>query len=163
MSLQNKDICVIKQNNWFRYRAAAIIIDGPDVLMACNDNDAYFYSVGGAVEHGETAEAAVIREVYEETGVEYEVERLAFIHENFFTDSSGSLAGLHCHEITFYFLMKPQGRPMWPVQVTANNERMVWLPISQLKTMKAYPRFFATYLQPLPTTITHIVTHENNV
>lgn len=162
MSLENKDICSINQTNRFRYRAAAIIIDGPDVLMACNDDDTYFYSVGGAVEYGETAEDAVIREVREETGIDYEVERLVFIHENFFEDSSGSLVGLQCHEITFYFLLKPQGRPIWPRQVSANNERMVWLPISQLKTLKAYPRFFADYLQPPPEKITHIVTKETN-
>lgn len=34
---------------------------------------------------GETAEDAVVREVYEETGVRYEIDRLAVIHENFFT------------------------------------------------------------------------------
>lgn len=34
---------------------------------------------------GETAEDAVKREVLEETGVAYEADRLAFIHENFFT------------------------------------------------------------------------------
>lgn len=33
---------------------------------------------------GETAEDAVKREVLEETGVAYEADRLAFIHENFF-------------------------------------------------------------------------------
>ena len=39
---------------------------------------------GGHVEPGETVVASVIREVQEETGVTYEVERLAVIHENFF-------------------------------------------------------------------------------
>lgn len=33
--------------------------------------------------------------------------RLAFIHEKFFT-GSGSLKGYNCHEIAFYFLMKPK-------------------------------------------------------
>lgn len=36
---------------------------------------------------GETAEQAVIREVYEETGIMYQIERLAFIHENFFDEA----------------------------------------------------------------------------
>ena len=32
---------------------------------------------------GETAEEAVRREVLEETGLPYEIDRLAFVHENF--------------------------------------------------------------------------------
>lgn len=72
-----------KENNRFRYRAAAIIIEDGCVLFAGNEKEDYFYSVGGGVHIGETAEEAVKREVFEETGVTYETERLAFIHENF--------------------------------------------------------------------------------
>ena len=57
-----------KDKNWFRYRAAAIIIEDGCVLFASNENDDYIYSVGGGVHMGETAEEAVLREVYEETG-----------------------------------------------------------------------------------------------
>lgn len=45
---------------------------------------------GGGVHMNETAEDAVIREVFEETGVHYEVVRLAVIHENFF-DGDGAV------------------------------------------------------------------------
>ena len=38
------------------------------------------------LEEGETAEDAVKREVLEETGVEYAVDHLAVIHENFFNE-----------------------------------------------------------------------------
>ncbi|MDO5388106.1 MAG: NUDIX domain-containing protein, partial [Clostridia bacterium] len=98
-----------KENNRFRYRAAAIIIEDECVLFAGNSLEDYYYSIGGGVFMGETAEAAVKREVYEETGVNYEVERLAVIHENFFYGRGGTLDGLHCHEIEFYYLMKPRG------------------------------------------------------
>ncbi len=98
-----------KGNNWFRYRAAAIIIEEACILFAGNEKDDYFYSVGGGVHMGETAEDAVIREVMEETGVHYEIDHLAVIHENFFYEEKGTLKGLDCHEITFYFLMKPRG------------------------------------------------------
>ena len=73
-----------KENNWFRYRAAAIIIESDCVLFVGNKNEDYLYSVGGGVHMGETAEDAVRREVFEETGVHYEIDRLVIIHENFF-------------------------------------------------------------------------------
>ena len=57
-----------KENNWFRYRAAAIIVENDCVLLASNSKADYFYSVGGGVHIGEKAEDAVVREVFEETG-----------------------------------------------------------------------------------------------
>ena len=88
-----------KEDKWFRYRAAAIIVENGCVLFAGNANTDYFYSIGGAVHAGETAENAVIREVYEETGVHYDIDRLAVIHENFFIEDIELLKGLDCHEI----------------------------------------------------------------
>lgn len=52
-----------KENHWFRYRAAAIIVEDGCVLLAGNDVDDYLYSVGGGVHMSETAEDAVVREV----------------------------------------------------------------------------------------------------
>lgn len=86
----------------FRYRAAAVIICNNRILMVTADNVDYYYSIGGAVHLGEQAEDAAVREVYEEAGVHCEVDRLLFIHENFFNEN-----GLVNHEIAFYFLMKP--------------------------------------------------------
>lgn len=85
-----------KYNGWFRYKATAIIIENGSVLFAKNDRDDYYYPVGGGVPIGEKAEEAVVREVYEETGIHYEIDRLTFIHENFFS-GSGSLEGYNCH------------------------------------------------------------------
>ena len=58
-----------KENNWFRYRAAAIIVENDCVLLATNDKVDYYYSVGGGVQMGEKSEDAVVREVFEETGI----------------------------------------------------------------------------------------------
>ena len=64
-----------KENKWFRYRAAAIIVEKDCVLFACNEKDDYYYSIGG--------------------GVHYEIDHLAVIHENFFDKNAGSLKGMN--------------------------------------------------------------------
>ncbi|WP_010291916.1 NUDIX hydrolase [Clostridium senegalense] len=149
------------ENGWFRYRAAAIIVENGCVLFAKNQLENYYYSIGGVVHLGEKAEEAVKREVLEETGVAYEVEKLVFIHENFF-DGTGTLDGVRCHEIAFYFLMKPRGTQ----ELNSNSytqgvrEYMHWLPIKNLKDYVAYPGFFAEKLLNIGDTIEHIVTFE---
>lgn len=155
------DCCFTRENKWFRYRAAAIIIENGCVLFAGNEKASYFYSIGGGVHMGETAEDAVKREVFEETGIHYEIDRLAFIHENFFEDSE-CFEGLECHEIAFYFLMKPRGTQELDSHSMTQGvkETMYWLPLEDLDKYKAFPAFFAEKLKNLSTGIEHIVTRE---
>ena len=155
------DCGFIKENNWFRYRAAAIIIENGCVLFAGNEKDNYYYSVGGAVHMNESAEEAVVREVLEETGVHYEIDHLAVIHENFF-DGDGSLDGCKCHEIAFYYRMKPRGT----MNLNSNSftqgvkEEMHWIPIEEIKNYRAYPSFFKDKIDKLNKGIIHIVSDE---
>ena len=103
------DISFQEEHRRFRYKAAALIIEEGAVAFMTNPNESYFYPLGGAVQLGESSQEAVKREIQEETGQEYEIDRLVFIHENFFQQETGRLAGLDCHEICFYYLMKPKG------------------------------------------------------
>lgn len=159
----SNDICFqTNDKRRFRLRAAAIIIENGAVLFATNDAEDYYYTIGGGVELGETAEEAVRREVKEETGVDYQIERLAFIQENFFERDDGELKDLSCHEVTFYFLMKPRGtRQLDSHSKPANNtteEKKVWLPLDKLGEYDAYPLFFREKLKNLPPYPEHIVT-----
>ena len=149
-------------NRWFRYRAAAIIVEDGCVLFAGNELEDYYYSIGGAVHMGETAEEAVKREVLEETGVAYAVDHLAVIHENFFHENTGSLKGMECHEIAFYFMMKPRGtKELHSDSYTLGvREKMHWIPIDRLDRYKAFPTFMKEYLQSEHRGIEHIITDE---
>lgn len=151
-----------KDNKWFRYRAAAIIVEEGCVLFAGNELDDYFYSIGGGVHMGEIAEDAVKREVLEETGVPYEVDRLAVIHENFFNENQGTLQGKDCHEVAFYFLMKPRGtKELHSNSFTQGvRESMHWIPIEEIGRYKAFPTFLSEYLRREHSGIEHIVTDE---
>ena len=151
-----------KENRWFRYRAGAIIVEQDCVLLAGNELEDYYYSIGGGVHHGETAEDAVRREVLEETGVPYEVDRLAVIHENFFNDNQGTLKGKECHEIAFYYLMKPRGTQALHSDSMTHGvkEEMHWIPIRELHRHKAFPTFLKDYLTKEHNGIEHIITDE---
>ncbi len=150
-----------RSENWFRYRAAAIIVEEGQVLFVGNEKEDYLYSVGGGVHMDETAEDAVRREVFEETGLNYEIDRLAVIHENFFSDFNYP----HCHEIAFYFLMKPKGtKPQLKCDSVSSGgvkEYLRWIPIEELGNYKAFPEFMQGYLQTMPEGVVHIVSREN--
>lgn len=156
------DCDFIREQQKFRYRAAAIIVEEGCVLFAGNQREDYLYSIGGGVHLGEKAEAAVLREVFEETGVRYEIDRLAVIHENFFNDNTGSLKGLDCHEISFYYLMKPRGTQKLNSEsyTLGVREEMHWIPIEALDEYKAFPSFLKDYLSEVHEEIEHIITDE---
>ena len=115
---------------------------------------------------GDTAENAVLREVFEDTCIHYEIDRLAVIHENFFNENTDALKGLDCHEISFYYLMKPRNFQ----QLDSNShtrfgtkEHMYWIPIDGLDKVKAFPSFLKDYLSREHSGIEHIVTDERNL
>ena len=152
--MKENDCSIRGEGLWFRYRACGLIIEDGCVLFAGNNTEDYYYSVGGAVHVGETAEDAAVREVFEETGVRYEVDRLAFVHENFFPGRNVPV----CHEVALYFLMKPRGTQALHPRGTSFGvpETMHWLPIEHLREYRAFPAFLADYL-PVPPGFTHIV------
>ena len=154
--------CFTDEKRWFRYRAAAIIVEDGYVLFAGNEKDDYYYSIGGGVHMGETAEDAVKREVFEETGIHYEIDHLAVIHENFFNDNRGALKDMDCHEIALFYMMKPRGtRELNSNSYTQGvRESMHWLPIAELDKYKAFPSFMKEFLQSEHDGIEHIVTDE---
>lgn len=160
--ISKKTDCAFTGNNIvFRLRSCGIIIENGCVLMVKNSRDPYYYSVGGAVHHGEDTAAAAVREVYEETGELYEIDRLCFIHENFFT-----IGTERWHEVAFYYLMKKKGIKEFKNESKTHDnftERMCWIPLDDYSSCKAYPEFFAEKLKGIEkrNDVERIVTAEN--
>ena len=148
----DQDISFIKDKQLFRLRAAALIIRDNKLLMAWNKKDDHYYSIGGAVRLGESLEAAVIREVCEECGIEMNIDRLLAVHQNFFQ----GLKGYDWHEISFYYLMDSDSVEDWSSISTQQSRNMygveqgvAWLSIDQYEETKAYPLFFKDIKQIL--------------
>ena len=142
----------------FNYRVGAIIIKNNKLLVVKNHKATYFYSVGGRVKYNETCEEAVKRETKEELGIDMEIDRAVFFHEQFFDEKDSNE---HFHEIAMYFLMKvPENiTDIKCSSVTDDGieEELVWLPIDKLSNFTVFPSFFEKELLNLPKSLKNIV------
>ena len=141
------DMTVRCGDSFISLRVGAIIVKDGKFLMVRNDEQDYFYSVGGRIRFGETAEEAVIREVFEETGVKMEADRLGFVHENYFIGDARSNLGKLIYETAYYFYMKVPDH-FEPVCKSVSNdgepEYLEW--VSPDEDRAIYPEFFRTEL-----------------
>ena len=159
------DCCYQVGKNWFRYRAAAIIIEDGCLLAVTNPTSPYYYSVGGVVHMNEKSEDCVLREVVEETGIPYEIDRLAVVCENLFNGKEDSLDGFNCHVLEFYYLMKSRGsKDVHSESYGWNNakEELVWIPIEKLPETNIKPDFLKTRIPEIlkNSGVLHIVNDE---
>lgn len=156
-----KDLCVKTEDGILNIRVGAIIMKDGKFLMAGNDRFDHLYSVGGRVRFGETAEEAVVREVFEETGVKMEVDRLGFVQECFFEGDTEFKKGNIVHEISFYYYMKVP-KDFEPVCYSfaedGNPEFLKWITVDEPQTF--YPEFFRTELKNPSNSIKHFVTKD---
>ena len=159
--MKNTDLTIKDTDNMLNIRVAGIIIKDNRVLMVKNLRSDYIYSLGGRLKFGESAARGVVREVYEETGVHLEIDRLGFIHENFFIGSTPSKMNRQVYEITFYFYMKvPSDFAPISESFTEDNskEHLKWVSLDE--DIKMYPEFFRAELKNPTDTVNHFVKDE---
>ncbi len=157
----NKDMTVPCEDGIINIRVGAIIIRNGKILMVGNDRVDYLYSVGGRIKFGETSEEAVVREVFEETGVKMKVDRLGFIHENYFYGDAASNLGKLVYEISYFYYMKvPEDFEPVCMSMTEDDheEFLRWIDVND--SIKYYPEFFRTELLHPEHGVKHFVKDE---
>jgi mutator protein MutT len=107
----------------------AVIVDGDCVLLVRRANEPLKgeWSVpGGAVEIGETLQAAVVREVREETGLEIEVGPIVDVLDRIRVDPDGRP---RFHYVLVDFLCRPCGGSL---ACASDAEEVAWTPLTDL-------------------------------
>ncbi len=152
-----QDLTLPVGDGYLNVRVGAIIQKNGKLLMVASSCGDYYYSVGGRIQFGESAEEAIRREVLEETGWALEIERLGFIHEDFFLCDAPSKWLKPMYEIAFYFYMKtpPDFEPLCE---KLDGEGLEWVSPDTEKAI--YPTFFRTELHKPCAGVRHIVTDE---
>lgn len=127
-------------SDWFRYRTGAILIhDNKMLFVKCHLGN-YFYMIGGGVQLGETSQACIEREVFEETGIKARADHLAVVCENFFKGKGGLIDGLDCHTIEFYYSMTIDDLSSIK-QTTDIGQELVWLSLDDMTDSLIKPDF----------------------
>ena len=154
-------MCVPCDDGILNIRVGAIIMKDGKILMVGNERSNYLYSVGGRIKFGETADEAIVREVYEETGVKMEIDRLGFVHENYFYGDAPTNLDKLIYEISFFFYMKvPEDFTPVSDSFTEDNSREFLKWISPNEDIKIFPEFFKTELMNPTDTVRHYVKDE---
>jgi len=156
-----QDMCVSCDDGILNIRVGAIIMKNGKILMVGNERSDYLYSVGGRIKFGETAEEAVVREVLEETGIKMQIDRLGFVHENYFYGDAPTNLGKLIYEISFFFYMKtPDDFTPVSDSFTEGNceEYLRWVSLDE--DIRMYPTFFKTELKNPVDTVKHFVSDE---
>lgn len=152
------DLSMKTQDGDFTCRAGALIIHENRLLVAKHRSYDSYYTVGGKIMLHETSCEAAMREAFEETGCRFAADRLAYMHERFFRHHNQ-----RCHEITFYYLMRPlEALKIQEGSLTdqGGDETLHWLPLDQLPEKNLVPTFLRDRLPRFEGVVEHIVTKE---
>ena len=134
------DMCVPCGDGLVNIRVGAIIIKGGKALMVKSVFGDYCYSVGGRIKFGETAEQAVAREAFEETGCTLSVDRLGYVSEVYFINDSPKAFGKPVYELALYFYMNvPEDFALASDHIGDGVERFQWVAANDPVTL--YPHF----------------------
>jgi len=142
-------------NDKLNIRVGALIIKDGKLLIAHSARP-YWHTIGGRIHLGESSEQAVVRECLEETGQQFEIDRLAYVTETFFNEEA---SGNRFHEMCFYYFMKPNGTEDLigtTFSEGEETEKMGWFDIETLDEVDLRPSFLAKELNNVEDGIKHI-------
>ena len=118
----------------------AVIIDQDHILL-CKTLDCpidFYFLPGGHIEHKESAEQAVLRELMEEAGANGTIRRLLGCLEHIFEPGHNSIC--HNHEYNFVFEVESERlKKHIPVPKCEDHIDVLWLPINQLSFIDFRP------------------------
>ena len=135
----------------FRPAVYGLVQHGQEVLLVRGWRNGKYGLPGGGVAPGERLEAALKREVREETGIEVEVGEMLFFKEDFFYYDPGDRA---YHSFLFFFHCTPKTFELASNEQIEDKEVVdpCWVPVSNLRVddFEGHKELVFSALQGLP-------------
>lgn len=131
--------------------ARGVIIHKDYILLCWNPKfGTYLYLPGGHIEEGERAEDALIRELKEETTLDFKVSHLLGVFEHSYVPQKKESI-CHTHEYNFIFLATSTALspPQLPPEPERDSVRFAWVAMKEIGKKKFYPEGIADILSTL--------------
>ncbi|HEL1624741.1 TPA: NUDIX domain-containing protein [Streptococcus suis] len=142
-------------NQIFGVRATGLVVQDEKLYLVKSPEGKY-YTLGGAIQLGETTEEAVLREMQEEIGIEVELGPLAFIDENQFTLQEKSY-----HQIEFLYIVTPLSNPATNLEEGNSVRQCEWVTFADLEKLDLNPDFLKTELANWDGQLKHFMNKDN--
>ncbi len=121
--------------------ARAVIIDQGHILLAHHPSwkQGHYYLPGGHIEHGESAQQSVLRELDEEMGLSFTIQRFLGCLEYSFQANLGTKV-CHTHEYNFLFLATSSELKAGVIPPQKEEHvAFAWIPLENLASTNLLP------------------------
>ncbi len=112
----------------------AVVLEN-NQLLVCQTADLpknFYFLPGGHVEHGESAEQGLLREMMEETEADCHIKKFLGCLEYGFEPGHSSIC--HNHEYTFIFQLESDRlKPHLPLSQPLSHLKLIWLPFDAIE------------------------------
>jgi 8-oxo-dGTP diphosphatase len=123
----------MKNKDGIHVLSRAVIIDQDHILLCktCDIPVNFYYLPGGHIEHGESVETSLLRELMEEAGAECVIKRFLGCLEHSFVPGHNSIC--HNHEYNFIFEVESKTlKKDIPLKQIESKIELVWMPFKSL-------------------------------
>ncbi len=146
----------------FKFRVSGIVFKDSKVLFVDMDDSGFLCLPGGYVELGETTEEACLRELNEEVGKKFKIEKYCGVVENFFRNKFNK----DIHEISFYYVLTTDDELATTDFIIMENDKgnviklnFKWIDLTEIENYDIRPGFLKTILKN-NLTFNHLVINE---
>ena len=125
----------------------AVVLDQEHILV-CKTRDlpiSFYFLPGGHIEHGESAEDAVLRELLEESGSHCTIKRFLGCLEYSFEPGHSSIC--HNHEYNLFFEAESDDLKLQnPLARLEDHIELIWIPLGELNSIDFRPEPLKTLI-----------------
>lgn len=144
------DLSLTISDTLLNIRSAGVVTWGEKILVCRIPPDEWWFLPGGRVKAGESSRAALERELVEELGGAFTIQRPVVCSENFFVKDS-----VQFHELCTYYEVVVEDPAT--LSLEGSREEFRWISRTDVESLDIKPEFMKQHLRNSPTSLELVI------